>query len=63
MVYKHKYFKLDSENKSIFDENDKELRLTGNAFRVLDFLCKKKNANITEIGGFLDWPRIMTKIT
>lgn len=57
MVYKHKYFKLDSESKRVFDENDKELRLTGNAFRVLDFLCKKKNANITEIGGFLDWAK------
>ena len=57
MVYKHKYFQLEPESKRIFDENDKELRLTGNAFRVLDFLCKKKNANITEIGDFLDWAK------
>ncbi|MFH1509539.1 MAG: DUF6804 family protein [Candidatus Nealsonbacteria bacterium] len=57
MVYKHKYFQLDSESKRIFDENDKELRLTGNAFRVLIFLCQKKNANITDIGIFLDWAK------
>lgn len=57
MVYKHEYFQLDPESKRVFDENGKELRLTGNAFRVLDFLCKKKNANITEIGDFLDWAK------
>ncbi len=57
MVYKHKYFQLDTESKRILDENGKELRLTGNAFRVLNFLCEKKSANITEIGTFLDWAK------
>jgi len=57
MVYKHRYFQLDTESKRVFDENNKELRLTGNAFRVLAFLCKKKNANITEIGENLDWAK------
>ena len=57
MVYKHQYFQLDTESKKIFDENKKELRLTGNAFRLLVFLCKSKHANITEIGGCLDWAK------
>ncbi len=57
MVYKHKYFQLDTESRKVFDENNKELRLTGNAFRVLAFLCKNKHANITEIGDYLDWAK------
>lgn len=57
MIYKHRYFQFDTESKRIFDENRKELRLTGNALRVLNFLCEKKSANITEIGAFLDWAK------
>lgn len=54
MNYQHQYFQLDTESKKIFDENGKRLRLTGNAFRMLVFLCKNKNANLTKIGDFLD---------
>jgi hypothetical protein len=54
MIYQHQYFQLDTNSKKVFDENNKELRLTGNAFRVLVFLCKNKNANLTEIGEHLD---------
>ncbi len=57
MIYKHKYFVLDTESKKVFDENKKELRLTGNAYRMLVFLCKNKNANLTEIGEYLDWAK------
>lgn len=57
MIYQHKYFRLNTEDKKVFDENGKELRLTGNAYRMLVFLCEKKNANVTEIGDFLDWAR------
>lgn len=57
MMYTHKYFTLNSESKKVFDENGKELRLTGNAYRVLVFLCENKNANITEIGNYLDWAK------
>lgn len=55
MRYKHQYFILDIDSKKVFDENNKELHLTGNAYRLLVFLCKKKNANLTEIGEYLDW--------
>jgi len=54
MIYQHQHFQLDTGSRKAFDENGKELRLTGNAFRVLAFLCEKKNANLTEIGDHLD---------
>jgi len=57
MTYLHKYFSLDAKSKKVFDENEKNLRITGNAYRLLVFLCKKKNANITEIGDYLDWAK------
>lgn len=57
MIYHHQYFSLDTENKKVYDENKKELRLTGNAYKLLIFLCKNKNANITEIGDYLDWAK------
>lgn len=57
MIYKHQYFTLDTNSKKVFDENNKELRLTGNAYRLLVFLCEKKNANLTEIGDTLDWAK------
>ena len=47
MIYKHQYFILDTDSKKVFDENNKELRLTGNAYRMLVFLCENKNANLT----------------
>ncbi|MEA2113412.1 MAG: DUF6804 family protein, partial [Patescibacteria group bacterium] len=54
MFYRHQYFNIDTKSKKVFDENNKELRLTGNAYRVLVFLCENKNVNITEIGDDLD---------
>ena len=57
MIYKHQYFSLNKDKRIVFDENNKELRLTGNAFRVLVFLCEKLNANVTEIGDYLDWAK------
>lgn len=54
MIYKHRHFTLDDVLKKVFDENEKELCLTGNAFRVLAFLCKHESANISEIGDELD---------
>lgn len=57
MLYQHRYFKLDTEKRKVWDENDKELKLTSNSFRLLAFLCEKKNANLTQIGDFLDWAK------
>ena len=54
MIFKHKYFKLDAASKKVFDENDKELALTGNAYRLLVFLCNKKNITLTDINDFFD---------
>ncbi|MDP1845336.1 MAG: SUMF1/EgtB/PvdO family nonheme iron enzyme [Candidatus Moranbacteria bacterium] len=54
MVYKHPYFKLDTESKKVFDENSKELALTGNAYRLLVFLCDKNNATLTGINDYFD---------
>lgn len=61
MIYQHQYFQLDTEAKRVFDENGKELVLTGNAYRVLVFLCEKRNANLTQIGEFLDWAKDYTE--
>lgn len=61
MIYKHSKFVLDSQSKKVFDENNKELRLTGNAYRMLEFLCKNKSANLTEIGEFFDWVKEYTE--
>lgn len=57
MIYQHKYFVLDTKSKKVFDENSKELRLTGNAYRVFAFLCEKNNADITDINTCLDWAK------
>ncbi|MFA5926132.1 MAG: formylglycine-generating enzyme family protein [Parcubacteria group bacterium] len=54
MIYKHPYFKLNAESKKVFDENNKELALTGNAYRLLVFLCDKKNATLTDINDYFD---------
>ena len=54
MIFKHRYFKLDTESKKVFDENNKELALTGNAYRLLAYLCDKKNASLTDINDFFD---------
>jgi len=54
MIYKHPYFKLDTESRKAFDENDKELMLTGNAFRLLVLLCSKYNATLTDINEHFD---------
>ena len=61
MIYKHQHFVLNSESKKVFDENNKELRLTGNAYRMLVFLCENKNANLTEIGDHFDWVKDYTE--
>lgn len=61
MIYQHRYFQVDTESKRVFDENGKELVLTGNAYRMLVFLCANKNANLTQIGEFLDWAKDYTE--
>ena len=54
MLHKHNFFSLDTDSRQVFDEHGKELRLTGNAYRVLVFLCANKQGMITDIGDFLD---------
>ncbi len=61
MIYTHQYFQLDTEANKTFDENGKELLLTGNAYRMLVFLCANKNATLTQIGESLDWAKEYTE--
>lgn len=61
MIYRHEYFQIDTEAKKVFDENGKQLFLTGNAYRMLVFLCINKNATATQIGEFLDWAKEYTE--
>ncbi len=61
MIYQNSFFQLDTESKKVFDENGKELHITGNAYHMLAFLCEKKNATLTEIGDYLDWAKDYTE--
>ena len=61
MIYKHPQFTLDDEKRQVFDENGKKLRITGNTYRVLVFLCEKKNTTLTDIGSYLDWAKEYTE--
>jgi iron(II)-dependent oxidoreductase len=54
VIYRHQRFKLDTKSQRVFDENDKELSITGNAFRLLVFLCARKNATLTDINDHFD---------
>ena len=54
MIHTHKHFTIDIKSRKTYDENGKELHLTGNAFRVLVFLCENGSATVTDIGDFLD---------
>ena len=54
MVYKHQYFKLDTKKREVWDENGKELSLTGRSYDVLEFLCKNEKPTVDEVGDFLD---------
>jgi len=38
MFYKHQFFVLDPGSRKVFDENGRELCLTGNAYRMPVFL-------------------------
>lgn len=57
MIYKHQYFRLDTDKRQVFDENDRELRITGNAYRVMAFLCEKGVGTVTDIGEYLDYAK------
>lgn len=54
MTFKHTHFILYTEKRKVFDENNKELRLTGNAYRTLVFLCENGPSTVTDIGDYLD---------
>ncbi|MDD4412205.1 MAG: hypothetical protein PHR00_00975 [Patescibacteria group bacterium] len=54
MFYKHKNFIIDIDLRKVFDENHKELAITGNAYLTLVFLCNHGSANVTDIGYALD---------
>lgn len=54
MIYKHQYFILDTDIRKVFDENNKELKITGNSFRVLVFLCEHGPATVANISDALD---------
>ncbi|MCX6738971.1 MAG: SUMF1/EgtB/PvdO family nonheme iron enzyme [Candidatus Parcubacteria bacterium] len=50
MFYKHKYFTLNTEDRSVLDENSKKAHVTGNAYLLLEFLCERgKAATLTDV--------------
>jgi hypothetical protein len=54
MTYKHDRFTINTGTRKVYDEYNKELRITGNAYRVLVFLCRNGASTVTQIGDFLD---------
>lgn len=61
MIYQHKYFTINTKTRKVFDENGKELRLTGNPYRLLVFLSQNHSANLTQIGEYLDHAKEFTE--
>ncbi len=53
MLYRHRYFRLDVEAVTVFDENGKQLSFTNHLFRALLFLCEHDKAGIDELGDFI----------
>ncbi len=54
MIYKYKHFSLDPQSRQVWDENGKSLRLAGNAYLMLEFLCKAEHGTVTDIGDALE---------
>lgn len=54
MIYKNKYFILDASARKVNDENGKQLRITGNAYLMLEYLCRTNHGTVTEIGEAID---------
>ncbi len=56
MIYIHQYFSLDTEKKKVFDENGRELYLTGNAYWLLLLLCEKfpQSLSLTDIDTYFE---------
>jgi len=55
MIYKHQYFTLNDNTREVFDEFERAVQITGNAYLLLLFLCQeKKLATITDLNDFID---------
>jgi len=54
MLYKHKRFTINTKIRKIYDEHNRVLRITGNAYRVFVFLCRNGPSTVTQIGDHLD---------
>jgi formylglycine-generating enzyme required for sulfatase activity len=55
MFYKNNRFILNTSDRSVRDENDKQLYITGNAYIMLEFLCKHGPATVTDISDAIDY--------
>ena len=53
MIYRHTYFTLDTEAKTVSDENGKPLAFTEYLFRALHFLCEYTNIGTDEFGDLI----------
>lgn len=58
MIYKHQYFKLDTEKKKLYDEHGREAFILGttHSFRLLELLCQKwpSVTTLTDINFLFD---------
>ena len=57
MFYQHKNFILDSDKRKVYNRFSEEFRISGNSYRILEYLSKNVSATIVEIGDFLDWAK------
>lgn len=53
MIYKHKFFSLDSDLQIVYNNEGGELRIVGDAYTLLLALCEKKTMSLGEVKDFL----------
>jgi hypothetical protein len=53
MVYRHKFFSLNSDLQIVYNSDGGELRIAGDAYTLLFALCEKKTMSLEEVKKFL----------
>lgn len=53
MIYRHKFFSLDSDLQIVYNNEGGELRIVGDTYTLLFALCEKKTMSLGEVKQFL----------
>ncbi len=57
MIYRHKFFSLDSDLQNVYDSNGNELRIISDMYLLLLALCEKKSMSLIEVDDILGLSR------